>query len=184
VSFLSASLEPRIVSATRAPQCANDHTRIVKRVVEMRVDSSKVNAADTPNSRLCVRRSCARKHGYDFESLFELVGEHVDVIAVGQPPRFLSSNLFVRSSCEMDDAMFQRDRSSRRMAPASTRRPLFTSSPDALSASWRAARSAASSQSPGSSGRSSISVPSGKSVGSSTTSRPAFTRPFSVMAPQ
>jgi hypothetical protein len=44
----------------------------------------------------------------------------------------------------------------------------------------QAARSASSSQSPGSSGNSSTSTPSGSSVGSSTTSRPA--RTFALMA--
>jgi hypothetical protein len=64
---------------------------------------------------------------------------------------------------------------------AVTRMPAATSASESRRASCSAARSASSSQSPGSSGRSSISVPSGRSVASSTSSRPARTRALIVM---
>jgi len=82
---------------------------------------------------------------------------------------------------EPDATRRQRDLSSLRISSASTSRPAATSASDWRSASCSAARSASPSQSPGSSGRSSISVPSGRSVGSSTTSRPSRTRALIVI---
>jgi hypothetical protein len=86
-----------------------------------------------------------------------------------------------RGRSEANAARRQDDLSSFRITSASTRRPAATSASESRNAACSAARSASSSQSPGSSGRSSISVPSGRSVGSSTTSRPAQTRAFRVI---
>jgi len=82
---------------------------------------------------------------------------------------------------EQDLSTLHVERSSRRTSSALTRRPASRSPSDWRRASCKAARSASSSQSPGSRGKSSTSVPSGRSVGSSNTSRPARTRAFSVM---
>src|SRR6266542_5138048 len=103
------------------------------------------------------------------------------MVAVCQPPGFFLLDMPLRGEREANVPLFQRERSSRRTLAASTRRPAFTSSSESCRALCNAARSSSSSQSPGSRGRSSISVPSGRSVGSSTTSRPAFTRAFSVI---
>ena len=86
-----------------------------------------------------------------------------------------------RRRCEVNAALLQRDRSSLSRSAASMSRPAATSASESARAAWSAARSASSSQSPGSSGSSSTSVPSGRSVGSSTTSRPARTRAFIVV---
>jgi len=148
----------------------------------MGCDSPKVDAANARNWRLSVEASGPWKRGDDFERLFELLSEYVQVVAIGQPPGLLPPNVLLRSGCEANASILQRDRSSRRITSASMRRPASMSSSESFRARWRAARSSSSSQSPGSRGSSSISVPSGRSVGSSTTSRPDFTRAFSVMA--
>ncbi len=84
---------------------------------------------------------------------------------------------------EPDPAGLQRDRSRLRTSAASTIRPASTSACDCARAACKAERSASSSQSPGSRGRSSSSVPSGRSIGSSTTRRPSCTRALIVMGP-
>ena len=145
-------------------------------------DSPKVDAANARNWRLSVEASGPWKRRDDPERLFEFLGEHVQVVTSGQPPGLLPPNVFLRSGREANAPILQRDRSSRRITSASMRRPALMSSSESLRARWRAARSSSSSQSPGSRGSSSISVPSGRSVGSSTTSRPAFTRAFNVIA--
>jgi hypothetical protein len=66
--------------------------------------------------------------------LFEFLGEHVAVIAIGQPPGLLSPNVFLCSGCEANAAILQRDRSSRRTTSASTRRPALMSSSESLRA--------------------------------------------------
>ncbi len=143
---------------------------------------SEGRRGDAGNWRLSVEASGPWKRRDDPERLFEFLGEHIRVVAIGQPPGLLPPNVFLRSSCEANATILQRDRSSRRITSASMRRPALMSSSESFRARWRAARSSSSSQSPGSRGSSSISVPSGRSVGSSTTSRPAFTRAFNVIA--
>ena len=169
---------------TRAPESTNDHSGVVKRVIEMGIDSSEVDAPNTWNGRLRVERSNSRKRPDDLDRLFEFLSEYVGMVAIGQPPGFLSAEMFLCSGRETNATILQRDRSSRRMTSASTSRPALTSSSDSFRALCKAARSFSVSQSPGSRGRSSTSVPSGRSVGSSTRSRPAFTRAFSVMRSQ
>jgi hypothetical protein len=68
------------------------------------------------------------------ERLFEFLSEHIGVVAIGQPPGFLSSNVFLRSGCEANAAILQRDRSSRRITSASTRRPALMSPSDSFRA--------------------------------------------------
>jgi uncharacterized protein YbjT (DUF2867 family) len=69
---------------------------------------------------------------------------------------------------EQDLSTLHVERSSRRTSSALTRRPASRSPSDWRRASCKAARSASSSQSPGSRGKSSTSVPSGRSVGLQT----------------
>jgi hypothetical protein len=52
---------------------------------------------------------------------FELLREHVRVVALGQPPRRLSSNVVLSSSREANTSILQRDRRSRRITSAATR---------------------------------------------------------------
>jgi hypothetical protein len=56
------------------------------------------------------------------------------VIAIGEPPGFLSRNVRLRRGCEVDASILQRERRSRRTTSASTRRPLLTSSSESFSA--------------------------------------------------
>ena len=177
-------LDPRTAFATRTPEGAHDHTGVIERVIEMDGDSPEVDAANAGNGRLSVEGSGTRKGRDDLERLFEFLREHVGVVAIGQPPCFLAPNVFLRSGGELNVPGFQRDRSSRRTTSASISRPALTSSFESLKALCSAARSSSVSQSPGSRARSSTTVPSGRSVGSSTTSRPAFTRALSVMKPR
>jgi len=97
-------------------------------------DSPEVDAANAGNGRLSVEGSGTWKRRDDLERLFEFLGEHVGVVAIGQPPGLLSSNVFLRSGCEANAAILRRDRSSRRITSASTRRPALMSSSESLRA--------------------------------------------------
>ncbi len=166
---------------TSAPDGAHDHVVRIETVVEMTIDPSKVDSTQPGNtgSRLgCTRAGKERQHA---DSILDLSCGDVDVQSLRKPPRLLASDVALGRCGEADPARSQDDFSSLRTSSASASRSAATSISDSRSAVCRAARSASSSQSPGSSGRSSISVPSGRSVGSSTTSRPARTRALSVM---
>ena len=82
-------------------------------------DSPEVDAANAGNGRLGVDGSGTWKGRDDLERLFKFLGEHVGVVAIGQPPCFLAPNVFLRSGGELNVAVFQRDRSSRRTTSAS-----------------------------------------------------------------
>jgi hypothetical protein len=97
-------------------------------------DSTEVDAANAGNGRLRVEGSGTWKRRDDLERLFEFLGEHVGVVAIGQPPGLLSPNVFLRSGCEANAAILQRDRSSRRITSASTRRPALMSSSESFRA--------------------------------------------------
>jgi hypothetical protein len=129
------------------------------------------------------RRTWSRLRGAAIQpnGLFELGREGVPVKSIGQPPGLLAPEVPLCRCSESNAAGLQEDLRPLRIASASTKRPAATSTLDSRKAAWSAARSASSSQSPGSRGRRSTSVPLGKSVGSSTTSRPARTRAFEVI---
>ena len=97
-------------------------------------DPPEVDAANAGNGRLSVESSGTRKGRDDLERLFEFLGEHVGVVAIGQPPCLLSPNVSLRSGGEANVAILQRDRSSRRTTSASTSRPALTSSSESFSA--------------------------------------------------
>jgi hypothetical protein len=121
-------------------------------------------------------------HSQDSERSFEFSREDIGVDPILQPPCLLAPDVTSRCGGKPNATLLQRERSSRRISSASTRWPAATSASDWRKASCRAARSASSSQSPGSNGSSSISVPSGRSVGSSRTNRPDRTRALIVIA--
>ena len=81
------------------PKSANVHRGVVERVIEVG-DSPEVDAANAGNGRLSVEGSGTWKHRDDLERLFEFLGEHVGVVAIGRPPGLLSPNVFLRSGCE------------------------------------------------------------------------------------
>ena len=174
--------ELRAAFATGSPECTDDDFTVIERVIEMGGDSPEVHASDARDGRVRVERSSAWKSRDDLQGLFKFFGEDLGMLAILEPPGFLELHMLLRCVREANAPMLQRDRSSRRMTSASISRPALTSSSESRNARCNAARSSAVSQSPGSRGRSSTSVPSGRSVGSSTTSRPAFTRAVSVMS--
>ena len=168
-------------AATGTPDRADDHVPVVEGVVDMAGHPAKVNASETRNVLVRLRCASSREERHDPDGLFELGCEDLRMDTVLKPPDLLALDLPVRGGRESDAALVHRDRSSLRISSTSTNRPAATSLLDSRRALWSAARSASSSQSPGSSGRRSTSVPSGRSVGSSTTSRPALTRALIVM---
>lgn len=93
-------LKPRTAFATRTPEGAHDHPGVIERVIEMDGDSPEVDAANAGNGRLSVEGSGTWKRRDDLERLFEFLGEHVGVVAIGQPPCFLAMNVFLRSGGE------------------------------------------------------------------------------------
>ncbi len=168
-------------ASTRAPHCSDNDLVFVEGEVEMARYLWKVDPTQARNACLPVGRARTGKQLQNSKGVFELRGEHVDVRPVLKPPGLLARDMFPRGGCEQDAPALQDALSSFRISSASTSRPAATSASDSRRALCRAARSVSSSQSPGSSASSSISVPSGRSVGSSTTSRPARTRAFRVM---
>jgi hypothetical protein len=171
----------RGTSAACSPNGTNDDLMSIKRIVTMAGQLAQIESSQSGYTRFTVRCSRAWKARQDTESLFDLSSEELALEPVLQPPALLVLDVPPRGRGEANASWRQVDRRSLRISAASTRRPAATSASDSRKAACRAARSSASSQSPGSNGRSSTSVPSGKSVGSSTTSRPARTRAFSVM---
>ena len=141
----------------------------------------KVQSPKSRDTGFSVGASSPGEQGDYFERLFKLYGEDFGVVSVLQPPRLFALNVALRGGGEADAAPVQCERSSLRTSSASTSLPAATSASDDTSASRRAARSSSSSQSPGSNGSSSISVPSGRSVGSSTTKRPSRTCALMLM---
>lgn len=57
-------------------------------------NSPEVDAANARNWGLRVEGSGTWKRRDDLERLFEFLGEHVGVVAIGQPPGLLSPNVF------------------------------------------------------------------------------------------
>ena len=86
-------LDPRTALATRSPEGAHDHAGVIERVIEMDGDCSEVDAANAGNGRLSVEGAGAEKHRDDLERLFEFLGEHVGVVAIGQPPGLLAERV-------------------------------------------------------------------------------------------
>src|SRR5947199_2872142 len=174
-------LDGRTVAPARAPHGSNGDLVLVEGVVEVAGQLSEVETAQAWDTSGIIRCPGPRKERQDPEALLELGSEDLFMEPVLQPPALLARDVPLRGRSEPNAARLQDDLSSFRIAAASTRRPAATSASESRKAACRAARSASSSQSPGSSGRSSTSVPSGRSVGSSTTRRPAQTRAFRVM---
>ena len=127
-------LDLRTAFATGTPEGAHDHAGVIERAIKMGVDSPEVDTANAGNGRLSVQASGPWKRRDDLERLFEFLGEHVGVVAIGQPPGFLAPNVFPRSGREANATILQRERSSRRITSASTRRPALMSSSESFRA--------------------------------------------------
>ena len=171
--------EPRPPTAACAPDGPHNHAISIEREVDVDGDALQEDPAHSRDLR--VARSDPWKCGDQVERAIEIRRKRLDVLAIGHPPVALAKDVATRGSGEQNLSALHVERSSRKTSSALTRRPASRSPSDWRRASCNAARSASSSQSPGSRGRSSTSVPSGRSVGSSNTSRPARTRAFSVM---
>jgi len=150
-------------------------------VVEMGRDATEVEATQTGDLGVRIRSSSPWQQREKVDRLFDLVREDSDGAVIVDPPRLRRSKLIAGELGEDDLATCHSDRSSRRTSLASIMRPASTSAPEAIRARCSAERSSSLSQSPGSNGSNSTSVPSGRSVGSSTTKRPFWTRAFKVM---
>ena len=48
-----------------------------------------------------VQRSSARKRRDDLEGLFEFLGEHFSMVAIGQPPGFFACDVLLGSSVKL-----------------------------------------------------------------------------------
>ena len=175
------ALERRPTLPACAPQGANDDVVCVEREVQVAAQLPDVETPQVGRRGLRVGGSSSGEEGQDFDGLFEFGSEEILVVSVVKPPRPLAVDVVVRRLREANATGLQLDRSRLRMSVASTSRPASTSACDWARAACKAARSASSSQSPGSSGRSSISVPSGRFVGSSITRRPSRTRALIVI---
>ncbi len=171
----------RSSTATGTPQSTNDNFVLVESVVEMTVYLSQIQPTNANHIGFGIRRASSREEGKDSKGCFEFSRKDLGMDSVLKPPSLFSPDVLLRSRCELDATVPQRDLMSLRISSASTSLPAAASVSDWRRASWSAARSASSSQSPGSSGSRSISVPFGSSVGSSTTSRPSRTRALMVM---
>jgi len=174
--------EPGAANSPSAPQRPNNYFRLVEGVVEMTSDLRDVQPTEARDSAGQVGCAGAREEREDPKSLLELGGKDSRVDPVLNPPRLLAMDVPAGCCGEPDSARSQRERSSLRTTSASTSRPAATSASDSRRAWCNAARSVSSSQSPGSSGSSSTSAPSGRSVGSSSTRRPARTQALIVIA--
>jgi hypothetical protein len=97
-------------------------------------------------------------------------------VAIPAPPAVDFENLYVSFRCGSDREGHRLRRSSSRIADAGRRRPDSADFQDAERASCSARRSSSVRSSPSSSATRSTTVPSGKVVGSSRTSRPFSTR--------
>ena len=168
-------------SATCSPHCTDDDLVLIKRIVQVAGQVAYVEPSQSGDTCFAVQSSRAWKPRQDTDCLLDLRREEIPLEPVLQPSILLVVEVPPSGRGEPNAPWRQVDRRSLRISSASTRRPAATSASDSRNAAWSAARSSASSQSPGSRGRSSTSVPSGKSVGSSTTRRPARTRALSVM---
>lgn len=144
-------------------------------------DLRHVDSAQAGDSSARVGGSSPRQPGQNSNRLLKFVGKHVCMNSILNPPGALSWDMSLGCGGEPNTACVQSVRSSRRISSASTSRLASTSAPDSRSAWCSAARSSSLSQSPGSRGNSCSSVPSGSSVGSSTTRRPWRTRASIVM---
>ena len=176
-----STLPERPVTSSGVPERTNHHGVLSEGVVEVRRRAAEVEATQSCYSRLGIQGPSPWHPREKANCLLDLVYQGFQGAVIVDPPRLGSAQLTACDVSEKDRARFHFNRSSRRTSLASVVRPASTSAPEATRARCSAARSSSSSQSPGSMGRSSISVPSGRSVGSSTTKRPFRTRAFNVM---
>lgn len=174
--------EEGTVTPLRVPESADGHGVTSERVVEVGRGTPEVKATKTSNLLLGIQGTSPWKPREKCDRLLDLIGKDLDGEVILDPPDLGSPELVTRDFRENNLPTPHAERNSRRISLASLMRPASTSAPEAARARCSAERSSSSSQSPGSKGRSSTSVPSGRSVGSSTTKRPLRTVAFSVMS--
>src|SRR5439155_986365 len=175
--------ETRLVASHRVPD-GPDHGHFlppVEAVVDVVSTPAEQDSPDATHAGRSVRRSGLGSGRNSPQCLLKLFyEERRRVLPVDPPPLLDRPDLRLGSRCDEDPRPthdLARLRSAR-TSDAGRTRPLRTSSSEAASAAWRRRRSSSSKPSHASAGTSSISVPSGRSVGSSTTMRPPFTRAF------
>ena len=119
------------MSPTSSPERANDHFVAIEGVVLMGCDLWHIEATQAGDARVRVTRPGSGQPRQDSDGVFEFFGEYVHVRSVLKPPCLLSANVFVSRGGEPNSTRLHRERSSRRISSASTRRSAVTSVPDA-----------------------------------------------------
>lgn len=176
-----SGLDRRRALSFRMPAGPYDDLILADRVIEVRGQAAQIKAAQLWQARARVGRPDTCQNRQKSNGLVDLLRNNLWSTCVLAPPPLDRSNLRPRGLREADMPAFHGKRSSFNTTAASIRRSPATSSSEASSARCSASRSSSSSQSPGSSGNRDSSVPSGRSVGSSTTKRPFRTRAVTVM---
>lgn len=95
----------------RSPQSADDDFVIAERVIQVEGNPPQIDTTDVWNRRSRVDRAGTRKERDDLERLFEFFQEHVHMVPVLKPPRFLSVDMPLGRGGESDVTMCQWDRS-------------------------------------------------------------------------
>lgn len=164
-------------SAPRMPHGEHSHFFGERDVVDVIPSVLEQNPAHIRDVRLPIRAADVRSVADPIERRSQFSQEEIWCgRAIGTPPIVNHADLRVRLRCGPDRQTYRRWRSSSRIAEAGRRRPASADCQDEDRASCNARRSSSVRSSPSSSATRSTTVPSGKAVGSSRTSRPFSTR--------
>ena len=139
----------RSSAPTGTPQSTNDDFVLVESVVEMTVYLPQIQPTNTDHIGFGIRCAGSREECKDSKGCFEFSRKDLGMNSILKPPGLFSPDVLLRSRCELDATVPQRDLMSLRISSASTSLPSMASVSDWRRASWSAARSASSSQSPG-----------------------------------
>ena len=158
------------------PHCKHPHLVCASGVVDVIASTLQQDATCPRYWRLPIQATDFRCVTDDVERCGQFVEEQVWCSEpIAAPPVVNFEDLCVCFGCGLYGQAHRRRRSSSRIADAGRRCPASADFQDADSASCRARRSSSERSSPSSSATRSTTVPSGRVVGSSRTSRPCRT---------
>jgi hypothetical protein len=161
----------------RVPHRKHGHLARPRNVVDVIARSLKQDTTRPWDRRMSICSADARCIADDVERSCEFVKEQIRRRRTAPPPPVVDlADLCVCFGSGSYRQAHRRWRNSSRIADTGRRRPVSVDFQDADSASCRARRSSSVRSSPSSSATRSTTVPSGKVVGSSRTSRPFSTR--------
>ena len=123
------------MAAERTPERADEDRALIERVVDVAGYLADVHPAKTGNAGFRIWSTRTRQQRQNTKGIFELGYEDVRVDPMLKPPFLLTEDMLMGRRCEPDPTRPQRDRRSRRICAASTRRPAATSALDARRAS-------------------------------------------------